>query len=89
MAKNCQMATDSPCDASKAEGQNHFTERIASKRPLYAEADLIIAMNGSQQDILLGDYEVPKDKCRLVPHGYDERRFFSVDDSIRQPSADA
>jgi mannosylfructose-phosphate synthase len=84
MAKNHEAAAGSPCDTSKSEGQNDLDRRIAHERSLYAAADLIVATSGSQQGILLRDYEVPQDKCRLIPHGYDERHFFPVGDSVRQ-----
>jgi mannosylfructose-phosphate synthase len=71
-------------DAAKLEEQNNFAQRIGQEQLLYASADIMVATSPQQQDILLTDYKVPVEKCRMIPPGYDDTRFFPVSESTRQ-----
>ena len=82
--KKRQMENDYPGDAAKFEKQYNFTVRIRQEQLLYASAEMVLATTPQQLDLLLQDYEVPKEKCRMIPPGYDDNRFFPVGDSSRR-----
>lgn len=81
--KKRQMENDYPGDAEKFEAQYNFTERIRRERLLYADASLIVATTPPQLDLLREEYEVAADKCRMIPPGYDDNRFFPVGEGSR------
>ncbi len=81
--KKRQMEHDYPEDAHKFEQQYNFAKRIASERLIYASADQVIATSPQQLDLLVEDYEVPKEKCCVIPPGYDDSRFFPVGAATR------
>ncbi len=76
--KKRQMENDYPGDAAKFERQYNFTTRIHHERLLYESANMVIATTPPQQEVLLEDYEVPTEKCKMIPPGYDDNRFFPV-----------
>jgi mannosylfructose-phosphate synthase len=78
--------TETACleDAARLEAQNNFAKRINHEQALFASADMVVATSPQQLDVLLRDYEVPREKCRMIPPGYDDNRFFPVGDSTRQ-----
>jgi mannosylfructose-phosphate synthase len=82
--KKRQMEADYPDDTAKFEKQYNFTKRIHHERLLYASADMVLATTPPQMEVLLEDYEVLPEKCRMVPPGYDDNRFFLVGESSRQ-----
>ncbi|MBL8812671.1 MAG: glycosyltransferase [Planctomycetaceae bacterium] len=79
-----QMRTDYPDDHSRFEQQYNFQERIRRERYLCRHSHLIIATSPSQLEMLSNDYGVSSQRCRLVPPGYDDHRFFSVGEASRQ-----
>lgn len=79
-----QMEKDYPADRATFEREFNFERRIQRERELYALADLVVATTPSQLDMLAADYGVPAARCRLIPPGYDDRRFFPVSDATRQ-----
>ena len=81
--KKRQMENDYPGDAAKFEKQYNFAKRIHHERLLYASVDMVLATTPQQLGLLLRDYEVPKEKCRMIPPGYDDNRFFPVGESSR------
>ncbi|MBI2927486.1 MAG: glycosyltransferase [Verrucomicrobia bacterium] len=81
--KKRQMENDYPGDTAKFEKQYNFTERIRQERLLYAAADLVVATTPPQLDLLAEDYEAPAEKCRMIPPGYDDNRFFPVSEASR------
>src|SRR5688572_21828835 len=81
--KKRQMENDYPGDAAKFEKQYNFNERIHHERLLYASADMVLATTPQQLGLLMRDYEVLKEKCRMIPPGYDDNRFFPVGESSR------
>ena len=76
--KKRQMEIDYPGDTAKFEQQYNFTKRIHWERRICADADLVIATTPSQLSLLAQEYQVPANKCRMVPPGYDDNRFFPV-----------
>ncbi|MBU6399887.1 MAG: glycosyltransferase [Verrucomicrobia bacterium] len=78
------METDYPVDAPQVERRYNFARRIHHERLLYASADLVVTTTPQQLHVLLEDYEVPQEKCRMIPPGYDDERFFPMSDSSRQ-----
>ncbi len=62
----------------------NFDVRIREETALYAAADMVIATTPEQTDLLVGDYDVPEERIKMVPPGYDDARFFAVSESTRQ-----
>lgn len=83
MWKMRQMEIDYPGDIANFERQYNFTERILRERTLYRDANLVIATTPQQLDLLISDYETPADRCRMIPPGYDDNRFFPVGEGSR------
>lgn len=78
-----QMESDFPEDRDKFEKLYNFNVRNREEKRLYHDADQIIATTPIQMDMLHEDYEVPLEKIRMVMPGYDETRFFPVDEASR------
>ncbi len=81
--KKRQMENDYPGDGAKFERQYNFTERIVQEGRLCAVVDFVIATTSQQLDLLVQDYEVSAEKCRMIPPGYDDNRFFPVGEGSR------
>jgi len=81
--KKRQMEADYPGDREKFEKQYNFTKRTHHERLLYADCDTVVATTPQQFDLLQADYEVPVEKCRMIPPGYDDNRFFPVSEASR------
>jgi mannosylfructose-phosphate synthase len=72
-------------DPKEMEKKYNFQERIREEKVIYDECDLLIATTPAQRDILQGEsYDVPADKIRVIPPGYDDQRFYPVSLSTRQ-----
>ncbi len=82
--KKRQMENDHPGDAARFEKEYNFTARIHHERLLYASADIVMATTPEQAKVLLEDYDVAQGKCRMIPPGYDDTRFFPVGESSRR-----
>lgn len=82
--KQQQMERDYPADAAKFEQHYNFTRRIHEERRLYHNCALVIATTPPQLDFLVREYEVPAEKVRMIPPGYDDNRFFPVGDASRE-----
>ena len=82
--KKKQMEADYPGDEKKFEKQYNFSNRIRHERLLYADCDMVVATTPQQLDLLQHDYEVPEEKCRMIPPGYDDNRFFPVSEPSRK-----
>lgn len=68
-------------DPAELEMKYNFRRRIREEKVVYDECDLLIATTPAQRDILLsaeGEYNVPANKVKVIPPGYDDRRFFPV-----------
>jgi mannosylfructose-phosphate synthase len=72
-------------DPAELERKYNFRKRIREEKVIYDECDLLIATTPTQRDILRnGVYDVPLEKIRVIPPGYDDQRFFPVSLSTRQ-----
>jgi len=82
--KQRQMEADFPGDAAKFEKLYNFIERVNNERLIYQSAHRVLATTPQQLELLLGDYEVPPEKCFMIPPGYDDNRFFPLGESSQQ-----
>jgi mannosylfructose-phosphate synthase len=82
--KKRQMENDYAGDAANFERQYNFGKRIHHERLLYESAHMVIATTPPQLELLLSDYEVPPEKCRMIPPGYDDNRFFPVSEATER-----
>ena len=82
--KRAEMEGDFPGSAATFESTYNFTERIREETELYASAALVVATTPLQVDMLLKDYGVPRESCRMIPPGYDDLRFFPVGEGSRE-----
>ncbi len=72
-------------DSADLEAKYNFRTRIREEKVIYDECDTLIATTPTQRGILeSGDYDVPRDKIRVIPPGYDDRRFFPVSYATRR-----
>jgi mannosylfructose-phosphate synthase len=81
--KQRQMEADFPDSKAKFEERYNFRRRIEEERKLYADCDIVVATTPPQLDLLVRDYDVPAQKVRMVPPGYDDHRFFPVSEASR------
>lgn len=81
--KRDQMQGDYPGSPDVFERQYNFTERIAAEEALLSSASLVVATSPPQLDLLLAQ-GVPPDRCRMIPPGYDDLRFFPVGEGSRE-----
>jgi mannosylfructose-phosphate synthase len=66
-------------DPEEMEKKYNFATRIREEKVIYDECDLLIATTPAQREILKdGVYDVPVEKIRVIPPGYDDQRFFPV-----------
>ncbi len=79
-----QMETDFPQDREKFNKLYNFDRRNRAERLLYVDCDLVIATTPPQIDFLSENYEVPREKCRMIPPGYDDNRFYPVSEASRK-----
>lgn len=82
--KKEQMEADYPGDASKFEAEYNFTGRIRHERQMYNDSDAVIATTPIQADKLMADYDLPPEKIRTIPPGYDDTRFYTVGQATRE-----
>jgi mannosylfructose-phosphate synthase len=72
-------------EPEELERQYNFEKRIREERVIYDECDVLIATTPQQRDILMRtEYDVPREKIRVVPPGYDDTRFFPVSSASRE-----
>jgi len=79
-----EMERDYPEDRDHFEEKYNFSERIRHERLIYGSCDMVIATTPLQLDMLQENYGVPPSKCRMIPPGYDDSRFFPVGAATRQ-----
>jgi len=71
-------------DPKELEHRYNFRQRIREEKVVYDECDLLVATTPPQCEILTeGEYDVPRDKIRVIPPGYDDMRFFPVSRASR------
>jgi mannosylfructose-phosphate synthase len=74
-------------DPAELEKKYNFRQRIREEKVVYDECDLLIATTPAQREILTnseGEYNVPTNKVKVIPPGYDDRRFFPVSRASRK-----
>lgn len=72
-------------DPEELERKYNFRTRIREEKVIYDECDLLLATTPQQRDLLLqSEYDVSREKIRVVPPGYDDTRFFPVSTASRQ-----
>ena len=72
-------------DPDELEQKYNFRKRIREEKVVYDECDVVVATTSQQRDILIaGEYDVPREKIRVIPPGYDDTRFFPVSTATRQ-----
>lgn len=81
--KRRKMETDFPDDKDKFDETYNFSRRIHHETTLYRECDMVIATSPMQLDIFYKDYDLPRDKVRMIPPGYDDNRFFPVSEATQ------
>ena len=82
--KKEQMEVDSPDDPGVFEEKYNFSARIRYERLIYHGCARVIATTPVQLDKLRSDYEVPAAQIRVIPPGYDDTRFFPVNQATRE-----
>jgi mannosylfructose-phosphate synthase len=73
-------------EPEELEKKYNFKRRIREEKIVYDECDLLIATTPVQREILTsgeGEYNVPANKVKVIPPGYDDRRFFPVSRASR------
>lgn len=81
--KQRQMLTDYPDGAEAFERSYNFAERNHHESQIMRDADLVVATTPDQLDILRDHFDVPEDRLRMIPPGYDDTRFYPVGTSTR------
>ena len=81
--KKRTMEEDEAQSEEELDEKFNFSRRIHHEHLLYRECDLVIATSPDQIDVLRTDYEVPKERLRMIPPGYDDNRYFPVSDATR------
>lgn len=72
-------------DPEEMEKKYNFRKRIREEKVIYDECDMLIATTPAQRDILRdGVYDVPIEKIRVIPPGYDDQRFYPVSLATRR-----
>lgn len=67
------------------ERKYNFRHRIREEKVVYDECDLLVATTPPQREILEeSEYDVPSEKIRVIPPGYDDMRFFPVSRASRR-----
>lgn len=86
--KQRQMETDFPDDKEKLEKTYNFSRRIHHEKILYRECALVIATSPLQLDMFSSDYDLPREKVRMIPPGYDDNRFYPVGEASKRALRD-
>ena len=81
--KQRELLAASPDAAAELEAKYDLGTRTRTEQRVYRDAALVIATTPVQTDMLKLDYGVAADKIRVIPAGYDEKRFFPVGDADR------
>lgn len=82
--KRNRMETDFEEGSASLEQKYNFSGRIFHEKRIYDECDLLVPTTQLQEDVLTDSYGVRRDKCRMIPPGYDDNRFFPVSDASRR-----
>lgn len=79
LAKQRQMET-----AGAPVAQYNFPMRLESERALYADSDAVVATTMEMADMIVNDYGAPKERCVMIPPGYNDAVFFPIGEASRQ-----
>ena len=72
-------------DPEQLERTYNFRHRIAAERDIYHRSGMLIATTPQQREILVKEaYDVPENRIRVIPPGYDDTRFFPVSEASRR-----
>ena len=72
-------------DAKRNEEVYNFSQRVREEKVIYDECDLLIATTPQQRDIVqASEYDVPAEKVKVIPPGYDDTRFFPISLASRE-----
>jgi len=72
-------------EAADLEKKYNFSERIREEKVMYDECDLLLATTPQQRDLLKEtEYDIPAEKIRVIPPGYDDSRFYPVSRASRE-----
>jgi len=71
-------------DPEELERKYNLRRRIREEKVIYEECDALVATTPLQRDILISEYDVPRDRIVVVPPGYDDTRFFPVSNATRR-----
>lgn len=72
-------------DPMELETKYNFQRRVREEKVIYDECDVLIATTPQQRDLMKNtDYDVPVEKIRVIPPGYDDTRFYPVSLSSRE-----
>ncbi|WP_349434548.1 glycosyltransferase family 1 protein [Pararhizobium sp. A13] len=82
--KKRQMETDYPDKADTFEKEFNFAERIKHELIIYRSCSMVIATTPIQVEVLVNDYNLPRDRVHMIPPGYDDNRFFPVSKATRE-----
>jgi mannosylfructose-phosphate synthase len=82
--KRAQMEADHTGEAGALEREFNFTTRIEAEDRVYHSANLVVATTPPQEQIIVDEYGVPPSRCRMIPPGYDDTRFFPVSLASRE-----
>lgn len=82
--KKRQMEKDYQENEALFEKKYNFANRIHHEQILYQSAELVIATTPQQMDLLVKDYNVTAGRCRMIPPGYDDNRFYAVSEASKQ-----
>ena len=84
MWKKSQMETDYPDKAAEFDKEFNFSERIKHELIIYRSCSMVIATTPIQVEMLVNDYNLPRDRVHMIPPGYDDNRFFPVSRATRE-----
>ena len=82
--KKRQMEKDFSGNTAEFEKKYNFANRVHRERMIYEECDALVATTPQQFDLLTKDYDVDPGKCRMIPPGYDDSRFYPVGPASRE-----
>ena len=72
-------------DPEELEAQYNFSKRIREEKLIYDGCDAVLATTPEQRNYLAeSEYDVPMDKIKVVPPGYDDTRFFPISRAHKQ-----
>ncbi|MBD3305794.1 glycosyltransferase [candidate division KSB3 bacterium] len=84
IVKKQRMISDGRADPEEFEKEHNFSQRIHHEKLVYRESDLVVATAPPILDSVQQEYDIPTEKVKMIPPGYDDNLFFPVGESSRQ-----